>query len=253
MSQRILCLGELMWDFLGEAPLDQPQRLLRPRVGGAAANVALELARRGREVALSAAVSGDAFGQAMRLALSEGGVEISALTRHGGRMGLVFISGERFLSYRPTPMRSLAPRWPRGWRGQATRTTILVAALEPDVMDGEAVLAFAREARAAGAELWVDANARPRAFRGRPKRRPWLALLREAAVVKASVHDLAVLGRDVGALATKGTLVVTDAARATQIHGAWGSLRLRPPRVAPRRSVVGAGDRFVAELLATTA
>ena len=254
----ICCAGELMWDWRAvDGPLNSSTRFERV-AGGAAANTALELARLQLPAAVIGTVSDDVLGRAFAAELAAAGVDVTALEHRRGRMGVVFMDGDDFVSYRPRIERwPKRLRWPRSWRGDLPAAAVLpLAALSADTPQRAAQLDLARRSHERGAVVCVDVNARPRAWRnargiGRPARR----LLALADVVKASSEDLAVLGVDDdperarSALGIRGALVLTRAAGTTVALGSWGRVASRPPRVAARRSI-GAGDAFCAAMLA---
>ncbi len=226
-----------MWD-LRVPPGDSLQDAMQlTRVaGGAAANVARALCARQLGCAVSGTLSRDAFGRGFVEALARIGVDTSAIALRAGRMGLVFMEGTRFLSYRPR-----IERWPsrlalpRRWRARIPAGAVLhVAALSGDTPELPLLLSLGERAQAGGALLCVDVNARPRAWHHRRGLPPALRkLLARADVVKASRDDLAQLGvpQDLdayAALALSGTLIVTDGAATTRAAGPWGRLARRP-------------------------
>lgn len=252
----IVSVGELMWDLHVEAgsSLETGERLRRVP-GGAAANVARSLARRGRRVALAGVVADDALGRGLCEILAHEGIDTSRVVRAPGRTGLVFLergrpSSERFVSYRPTVGPFMGCELPAELDG------LHLAALNPISEELEAFAELAARARHLGAWVMIDVNAR---------KLPWTApvdervasalrrLLSHAHVIKASDGDLArltpALGEALTALGEHGaTVFVTRAAESTLARGPWGDLERRPPAVALRRSV-GAGDAFSAGLL----
>jgi sugar/nucleoside kinase (ribokinase family) len=269
-APEVLCVGELMWDLHGTTA-DSLEVVpgFRRRLGGAAANVAVEL--RGLQVptAVAGVVARDAFGRGLRQALDARGIDTSALVERRGRTGLVFIQGgveaESFLSYRPAFARypTRLPL-PRAWRPRPpARAIVHLAALDPDPASLAALSALAREATALGCRLSIDLNARPlpwRARRGLPARAQ--RLLSRADLVKVSADDLARvgLGDHAGdavaaraALAMEsGTLVLTRGPGVVRAAGPWGRCQVAPQRERCRQAL-GAGDVFCAALLAVLA
>src|SRR5262249_23412122 len=107
-SLDVLCFGEVIIDFL---PEDAGRRLrgverFARHLGGAPANVAVDLARLGAAAGLMTLVGDDEFGAFLRARLEREGVDISARGAPApARTGVAFVSlgprGERsFLFYR---------------------------------------------------------------------------------------------------------------------------------------------------------
>jgi sugar/nucleoside kinase (ribokinase family) len=246
----VLCLGEALWDLHGPRDISFAEAsALRMRPGGAAVNVAVRLAKRGRAVGLAAAVGADVLGEALTARVSARGVDVSLVERAPQRTGVVFVEhlarGRRIVGYRdadePTPR--LAP----GWQARVLFVTGLGPVEEQAARFGEA----AREARRQGALVVVDANARPRLWRGRA---PGAALdvLGEADVVKASADDLATMDLTVpqarARLRADAVLVQTAGAGEATAVGAFGEAR-RAPRALEASDPMGAGDAFATGLL----
>lgn len=91
--KRVLCLGELL------LRLGAPGRellLQSPRldvcVGGAEANVAVGLARLGHATAMASRIADNPLGEAAIGYLRRHGVDVSAVSKSAGRMGLYFLS-----------------------------------------------------------------------------------------------------------------------------------------------------------------
>lgn len=256
----IACVGELMWDLLGDEgiPLEAGPRL-QPVVGGAAGNVALELRALGLDVMAGGVVSADAWGEALVGALDGAGVDTTAVVRRPGRTGTVIIERtqrehERYVSFRPDWGRTFPKlRLPR------SVTTLHLAAVDPDPSQIAVWAALAQGVKARGGLVTVDLNARPRAWRGRARPAGLEKLLASADLCKASERDLEMLrvpserdtlartARTLG-LSPTATLVVTRGGGTAHAVGPFGLVARRPPRVALRRSV-GAGDAFCAKLL----
>ncbi len=252
----IVCVGELMWDVHVEpgASLETGSQLRR-LPGGAAGNVAQALAGRGRRVGLGGVVSDDALGRGLCEVLSARGIDTSRVNRAPGRTGLVFLErnqpvNERFVSYRPT----VGPF--EGCELPADVRALHIGALNPIARELEAFARLAAQARAHGAWVLIDVNARPLPWRDAlddAALAPLRRLFAEAHVVKASDSDLACLDRAVGnafamLLAHGATVFVTRGGEPTLVRGPWGSLERRPPTVPLARSI-GAGDAFASGLL----
>ncbi len=256
----IACVGELMWDLLGEegVALEAGPRL-QPVVGGAAGNVALELRALGAAVAVGGVVSADAWGEALIGALETRGVDTSAVVRRPGRTGTVIIERtqsehERYVSFRPD--------WGRSFPKLSLPPEVRIlhlAAVDPDPSQIAVWSSLAREVNQRGGVVSVDLNARPRAWRGRARPAGLKKLLGRAHLCKASERDLEMLGqsslrRDLPdtfralGLSSGATLIVTRGGGTAHAVGPFGVVARRPPEVTLRRSV-GAGDAFCARLL----
>lgn len=257
----IVTVGELMWDLLAErgVPLERAPRL-QPVVGGAAGNVALELASMGASVAVATAVSADPWGEALVGALSAAGVDVEAIVRHPGRTGTVIIERtkaehERYVSFRP----DWGPSYPR-LELPAAGSRLHIAAVDPDPSQIEVWITLATEMRRRGGLVVVDLNARTRAWRDQTAPVPGVRkLLGLTSLCKASDRDLelhrlaaapaelATTARALG-LPPTATLVVTRGGHPAQAVGPFGRVDRTPPPTALERSV-GAGDAFCAYLL----
>jgi sugar/nucleoside kinase (ribokinase family) len=249
-----------MWDLHAAAGQSLETAVDFRRVpGGAAANVALHLIRLGLPSAVSGVIADDSFGDGLRQSLQHSGVDTSALLRMHGRSGLVFIEHvepqhERYLSYRPA-----IERMPTQWQLPAGPglAVLHLTALNPVVEELKAMLGLAREARARGAWVVVDINARPRPWRKRKPPRVMRSLFAEAHVIKASDGDVRALGYEVKnateaarALSIdRATLVFTCGGKTASVTGPWGTASRRPPTITPSHSI-GAGDAFCARLIA---
>ena len=256
----IACVGELMWDLLGEEgiALEAGPRL-KPVVGGAAGNVALELRALGLDVVAGGVVSDDAWGEALLGALEAAGVDTGAVLQRHGRTGTVIIERtrsehERYVSFRPEWGR----RFPRVTLPPDV-TMLHLAAVDPDPSQIAVWAGLAREVKGRGGRVTVDLNARPRAWRGHGRPRGLKALLGRVDLCKASERDLEILqlschrdalAETAGALGLSpaAILVVTRAGGTAHAVGPFGLVARRPPKVTLRRSV-GAGDAFCAKLL----
>jgi sugar/nucleoside kinase (ribokinase family) len=247
-------MGEALWDLLappGVGFAEAPSLRLQP--GGAAVNVALALAKEQFQVGLAAAVGDDALGRALAARVAAGGVDTSTVRRVPERTGLVFVEraeqGRCVVAYRPPegPRLELQP-------GFAARALLLTGLL-PEKEHAAGFRAAARAARRAGALVVLDVNARPRPWAGRDPR-PALAAIRDADVVKASRDDLAVMGLrkpdDVRRYMRRdAALVVTAGADPARAFGGFGEISVAAEPAAAG-DAMGAGDAFMAGLIATT-
>ncbi len=261
MNRPVVCVvGEVLWDHHANGPLETASRFERV-VGGAAANVALHLNAREVPTAVVGVVGDDVLGDGLRGALENAGVDISAMTLRPGQTGSVFIEPmyegvQRFYSYRPTVCWPAKVALPQAWRrGSLEGCALHVAALNPHEIAAMEYLASRVSRR--GARVSIDANARPRAWRGermtRESTQTLRALFAHATWVKASEEDLDVIGvpddRERIGMAAEATLIVTRGSRDVTVAGPNGLANLRPKKQRTERCS-GAGDAFSAGLLA---
>jgi fructokinase len=258
---RVVCLGELMWDFhtpFGESLATASE--YRRVAGGAAANVAIHLNGRGIRCAVAGVVSRDALGESLCAELQAAGIDVTAVQRRAGRTGLVFIEhlspgDESVVSYRPHFDRP-ACHYPLPQTASESEPLLLyLAALVPQHADLTALIDAAARTREQGGRVVLDLNARPQAWRGHgglsddAKR-----LIAHADLVKASRGDLEVLGMPDAAhlgdlLAEDASYVVTDGAGPVLLSSPVGDVSYRPPRLSIA-TTVGAGDAFDAGMIA---
>jgi sugar/nucleoside kinase (ribokinase family) len=85
-STRILCIGEALVDLICPHPADGPAQAgsFVPHFGGAVANVAVNIARAGGQVALAGGVGDDAWGGWLRERLDQEGVDTALFTLAAG-------------------------------------------------------------------------------------------------------------------------------------------------------------------------
>lgn len=259
MTIRVLCMGELMWDFHVPSGQSLVSTSDFHRVaGGAAANVACHLTSCDVRCAVGGVVSRDTLGQALCEDLEARGIDISTVQRAAGRTGLVFID-----QVRPEQVRvvSYPPRYdeptehyplPKDFECQAA-AVLYIAAVAPDEVKLGALTEAAGRTREAGGRVVLDLNARPHAWRHHSLDAAATTLIAQADLVKASRGDLAVLGipdgRHLGQLLRSGaSAVVTDGSKPVQLLSPQGGLSFEPPGLSVRRSV-GAGDAFDAGMI----
>lgn len=265
----IVCFGETLVDLFAEpvdTPLDRAERFV-PHLGGAPANVALALGRLGVPTRFVGAVGRDAHGQRLVRGLDEAGVDTTTVHRVAGRTGITFVrvepTGQRsFLFYREAgadaaltaEMLRDGPQHPlEGARALVLGSSALCVA----PLDAAARWLLA-EAEARAVPLVVDLNVRAHLWRDPAALRAAVAaLVRRAAVLKASDDDLTALGwaPTVEALRAEGAPGVVALTRGAD--GATldtGALRVERPAVPTTvRDATGAGDAFLAGLLAARA
>lgn len=202
---QVVCFGELLLR-LG-APgrqllLQSP--FLEVHVGGAEANVAVALARMGHDAAMVGAVADNALGEAALGELRRHGVDVRAVRKVDGRMGLYFLTpgaGQRpseVLYDRAGSAFVAAAGGEHDWAGLLRGASWLhVSGVTPALGQAmaDATLRAMRAARAAGARVSFDGNFRPKLWQA------WNAdaagilrdLFAEADLVFANERDIEVV------------------------------------------------------------
>lgn len=235
--RRILCYGELLLRLgaPGREPLLQSP-VLQVQVGGAEANVAVSLARFGHHAAMAGLVADNALGEAAVGELRRHGVDVSALRRGSGRMGLYFLATGAGL--RPSSVLydragsafaaagADAYDWPELLHGvDCLHLSGVTPALGQATAD--AAIAAARAGRAAGALVSFDGNYRATlwaAWNADPA--PILrALLAEADIAFADHRDVAVALGDDGGTGAGASMEERVAAGAARAFAAFPNLR----------------------------
>lgn len=273
MKKRVVVVGEVLCDLFapraGVALEDATAYV--PHLGGAPANVAVQLARLGVSTALVSAIGRDPLGARARRILDQAGVD----TRHVAvdptrRTGLTFVEvandgARRFFGWRDNAAdlaitkAAVERALPRAWA--VVHGTVSLRAPTPRA----ATLRAAALARAHGALVIVDVNLRPGMY---PAAADMLKRARQgiarAHVIKASDDECdALFGARPARRAARtdaahanahvDALLATGARLALYTRGAHGAVvATRTARVAvpaPRVKVVdttGAGDAFLA-------
>lgn len=263
MTKRIWVLGDAVIDLLP----DQDDRLLKCP-GGAPANVAVGIARLGGNSAFIGCVGDDPFGLFLQKILGDEGVNISNLSlTPGQRTSTVLVSldsqGERQFTFMVRPAADLflrAEHLPRFSRGEGLHLCSIALSAEPS---RSAALEAIRAVRAAGGWFSFDPNLREDLW---PDRQLLSSLLdrvfSQADIIKLSEDELSTLseGEDLALRIAHFThryqpslLLVTCGAEGVWVWQKTGTLQHFP---APQVTVVdttGAGDAFVAGLLAALA
>lgn len=169
-------LGEALVDLFvpraGDTLVDA--RHFVPMVGGAPANVAVQVARLGVDVDLWSAVGKDAFGARLSHALEEEGVDVDHVARVAGKKtGLTFVEVDR------AGERTFTPRREESAVDTLSTTSLPLAALDArTILHHGTVLLRAsvsrrttrdvvRAARNAGSIVSLDVNLRPALFSSR--------------------------------------------------------------------------------------
>lgn len=259
----LLGFGEVLWDIFQIAP-----DTFRRAIGGAPANVAVQVARLGGRSAVLGAVGRDAFGDDLAARLREEGVDTFGVARRAERTGIAFVlrthDGQpRFLFYRQATAdmaydeRDLPKRLPRARFALVGTSTLVRPAL------ADATHAFVHRAHDGGARIFVDLNVRAHLWNSRDAMREAIGnLVSHASVVKASSDDLAALGLGGGgagidsraekraiewlrARAPNATIFVTRGEGTSSALGAFGRVDV-PAKRSRCVDAVGAGDGFIA-------
>jgi fructokinase len=267
----VLSFGEVIVDFFPEhqgVPLRDVERFTR-HLGGAPANVAVGLARLGTRAGLMTLVGGDEFGAFLRTALEGEGVDVAGVGTHRtARTGITFVAvgprGERAFSFyrHASADQLLEPHDVSAQVIAGARVFHLgssTLAREPSRAATRHALAIAREA---GCIVTCDPNVRLHLWDD-PAEAARLSreVLAAAELVKISDDELAqLLGTsdvESGAAALRalgaGLAVVTLGERGCYYDGAAAGKGYMPGVRVPVVDTTGAGDGFVAGLLAELA
>lgn len=262
----MICLGELLVDFVPEPPgpiRDAP--LFRRAAGGAPANVAVGLARLGVPAGFMGQVGDDGFGHFLADTLAGAGVDVSALRFTGAApTALAFVStgeaGERsFLFYRsPSADMLFAPADVdegaiRRARGLHFGSISLIA--EPC---RAATLHAVAVAQQHGVRVSYDPNLRLPLWPNEGAARDGMRLgLRHATIAKIAEDEVQFLSGHADPVEGARSLWHDGLALLAVTHGAGGCTWLTPDghRHVPGFAVTpvdttGAGDAFMAGLLA---
>jgi fructokinase len=266
----VLSFGEALVDFFPERPgiaLAECDVFHR-QLGGAPANVAIGLARLGARVGLMTLVGPDAFGTFVRDQLAAEGVDIAGVGVHRtAKTGVTFVSvgahGERsFLFFRHPSADQMIADHDVDERLVARARIVHVGsstmAREPS---RAATLKAIAAAKRAGCLVSTDPNWRAHLWENPAEAAPMLqSLVAQCDIVKISDDELAPLtgvtdpeegARKLRALGA-ALVVVTLGARGCYVEHATGHDWLPGERVEVV-DTTGAGDGFVAGLLATLA
>lgn len=263
----LVCLGEALIDLVADeagASLADARRFVRA-AGGAPANVAVGASRLGVNTGFVGKVGADPFGDHLQAVLMGAGVDTSCLRRdHEHRTGLAFVSllrgGEReFLFYRhPSADQHLNTLELNDDYLTAARLLHFGTLTLAGGPVREATLHAMNVSGAAGVLRSIDVNLRLDAWPSPAvARREVLAAIKGAEVVKVSEDELAFLagGIDHAAAdklrhATLRLLVVTRGAAGASYYLGSGARGDVPGFAVEAIDTTGAGDAFVAGLLA---
>ncbi|MBO2465478.1 carbohydrate kinase family protein [Actinomadura violacea] len=245
----ITVVGEAIVDLTGAAD----GRTYRADPGGSPANVAVGLARLGVPVTLVTGLGDDAFGRLITRHLTEADVRVAAEPAAFTGMAVVTVDDAGVPAY------DFALAWEPGAVTIPTETAALhTGSLAAALGDGPAHVEALMSAARATATVSYDPNVRPAFLGDLPSERARVE--RQVALsdlVKASEEDLAWLYPGADPLAVARTwraggpalVVITHGARGATVIGAGGTVH-RPAPVVTVADTVGAGDAFMAALLA---
>ena len=188
----VLVVGEALVDLLDDG------MTIRERVGGSAANIAVGLARLGRDVVLHTALGQDERGEEIAAYLSDEGVELS-----GSSFGAVASSVQRaVVRFDGSTSRAFRVRWapssdPGTFDARCVHTGSLAAYVEPGA---STVLDLVQQAHGRSL-VTFDAKIEPALVTSREAAvRRADDFVQLAGIVKASEGDLAFLHPDVPAV-----------------------------------------------------
>lgn len=255
----VVTFGEILWDVFEVARGSFSREL-----GGAPANVAVNLGALGIRNAVVGGVGRDRFGDDLALFLEQNHVDTRFVIRFPNRTGLTFVAHDAqgepsFLFYRfQTADMAVRASHVSPAMGHAKWVLIGTSTLMSPAL-AKGTRAFLQNARKSSAHLVVDLNVRAHLWADRNgMRRAVASVLKDAMLVKASAADLAALGVGgetkalawVRSHAKKATIVITRGRGSADAIGAHGkvSVRTEPKKCA---DATGAGDAFIAGVLAT--
>ncbi|OXM82363.1 PfkB family carbohydrate kinase [Paenibacillus rigui] len=202
MSGKIVCLGELLIDFVpernGQALENVPA--FQKAAGGAPANVAAAVAKLGGSSRFIGKIGSDAFGKFLRSTLEAAGVEAALVETDAAKTGLAFVSlredGERdFLFFRDPAADMLleASELDDAWLSDAEVYHFGSVSLISEPCR-TATLEAARRVKAAGGLISYDPNLRPALWSDEQvMRQEVLAHIGLADIVKVSEEEAAFL------------------------------------------------------------
>jgi fructokinase len=255
----VVTFGEILWDVF-----EVKRGHFIRELGGAPANVSVNLGALGIKTAVIGGVGADRFGDDLASFLEQNHVDTRFVLRFPNRTGLAFITRDAhgepsFLFYRfQTADMAVRAKDITPAMGHATWALIGTSTMvSPEL--AKATRAFLQSARKSKANLVVDLNVRAHLWKSRAGMRKAIAsVLQDAMLVKASTADLAALslGSETKALAwvrkqaKKASVVITRGSGIADAIGAHGHVSIKTE---PKKCVdaTGAGDAFIAGVLAT--
>jgi fructokinase len=265
---RIACLGEALVDMVCERPVTGPTDVdaFVPHFGGALANVAVQAARRGAEIAICGGVGDDPWGHWLEETLRAEGVDTTDFVfERGGRTPLALVTidnrGEpSYAIYGSTTGLGLVPAADRISHAVERAGLILISS---NTLLGEQERRLTMGARAQAIaekkKLVVDANLRPGRWDDQALMKSttlelldgaFLAKMNDAeATLLTGIEDpigaAEALRRDVAR-----NVVVTSGEHGAILRGEGGIAREVPAIPVVVRNAAGAGDAVTGVLLA---
>lgn len=251
-DERALVIGEALVDVVVR---EDGSREEHP--GGSPANVALGLARLGRQADLLTWLAPDAYGDRVREHLAASGVHVLNAPVHATRtpVAVAHLDATGAATY------EFDLEWdlPATWEGDDVDPVVVhTGSIATTLQPGGAAVARLVEARRATSTISYDPNMRP-ALMGSPAQTlPVVdALVAAADVIKVSDEDLLWLHPDEAPDDVAARWATAGPAVVVVTHGGEGafavtSTGLRVQIVAPRVTVadtVGAGDSFMSGLI----
>jgi fructokinase len=270
----VVTFGEILWDVFEVepgltdshegVPRGYPRGAFIRELGGAPANVAVNLAALGIRSAVVGGVGRDRFGDDLALFLEQNHVDPCFVIRFPNRTGLAFITRDKhgepsFLFYRhDTADMAVHARDVTRAMGNASWVLIGTSTMVASHL-AKATRAFLHSARKSKAHLVVDLNVRAHLWKNPKGMRSAVAsVLEHAMLVKASTADLAALdvGNESKALAwvskhaKNASIVLTRGKGNATALGTHGEISVGTK---PKTCIdaTGAGDAFIAGVLAT--
>lgn len=262
-SVQIATAGEALIDLIG-----RPDGLFDPCLGGAVYNLTRALARQGVGTLYLNPLSSDRFGRALTQMLVDDGVHLAqpepvSQVTSLAVVGLTAEGHPDYAFYREgvADRQVSAQGMTVACAAHAGLQIVCTGALALDVRDADIYLPWLVAQHAQGRCVVVDANLRPSVMADLPAyRRHVQQMLTLADVVKVSDEDLlhldvpgpTVLHRARHLLQTSGAqlLALTLGAEGAWLLTAEGEWHLRESRPLQVLDTVGAGDSFLAGLLA---
>ena len=251
MSTEVACFGEVLWDIFQDG--DDFHRA----IGGAIANVAVDLARTGIRASLVGGIGRDPFGDDLKARVAGEGVDTRALVALPERTGLTFITRDAkgeptFLFYRQCSAdMAIARKDIEPWMARA-KWVLVGSSTLPRPELARATWKFMHLARKAGAGILVDLNVRPHLWSSKNELiRTSAKLCKLADVIKGSVPDIRALGgpKFLDKHARGKLCVITDGHKPARAWTEEVSVK-RPAFETRCIDATGGGDAFVAGILA---
>ncbi|MFT4033951.1 MAG: PfkB family carbohydrate kinase [Patulibacter sp.] len=268
---RIVCLGEALVDLVAERPAADPTDVdgFVPHFGGALANVAVQAARRGAQVAICGGVGDDPWGHWLARRLHAEQIDTTDLVHEtGGRTPLALVTVDRrgepnYAIYGSTTGLGLVPAADRipGAIGRADLVLLASNTLLGD-QERQLTLGARQQALDAGKLVVVDANMRPGRWASHQAMvDATLQLLDGVFVAKMNHEEARWLTGEADPAAAAAALqgdvarnvVVTCGERGAVLRGEDGVAREVAGVPVTPRSTSGAGDAVTGVLLAALA